>query len=196
MLASWQLLNIFHSRSVIRVHWPGIAGFTLAKDRLNVPLPTARRPSLGTLSLNSSLKKCRTNDSRRTTLTRHQNHHSGTIEESQARTQGQLLTGPANQGPRGQSVTSAYDSNPSSGHSTPSPNTRTESMSPSAEMASHYQQQQDFYRSAGSITSHPVNHSGPLMPITISPRDHASSWVCSPNPAGACPVHGSTRGVF
>ncbi|KAK3941634.1 zinc finger protein with KRAB and SCAN domains 3 [Diplogelasinospora grovesii] len=79
---------------------------------------------------------CQKTFTRRTTLTRHQNHHTGTIEEA-ARATAEALARGANAAvararPRSESEQASNHASP---HSTPSPGQRTMSMSPSAEMA-------------------------------------------------------------
>ena len=71
---------------------------------------------------------CQKTFTRRTTLTRHQNHHSGTIEEAAAATAAALAAS------KGRGLLARTDSDPMSSHgstlTTPSPGQRTMSMSP------------------------------------------------------------------
>lgn len=73
---------------------------------------------------------CQKTFTRRTTLTRHQNHHTGTIEEAEAETNAKLSTTKPN-------MTRPSDgamSDTVSAHSTPSPSQRPASISPNNEL--------------------------------------------------------------
>ena len=73
---------------------------------------------------------CQKTFTRRTTLTRHQNHHTGTIEEAAAETTARLNT---NRDKSSRRSDGGY-SETGSAHSTPSPSQRPTSMSPSNEL--------------------------------------------------------------
>ena len=73
---------------------------------------------------------CQKTFTRRTTLTRHQNHHTGTIEEAAAETTAKLST---TKPTTNQPAAGAF-SDTVSAHSTPSPSQRPVSMSPSNEL--------------------------------------------------------------
>lgn len=79
---------------------------------------------------------CQKTFTRRTTLTRHQNHHTGTVEEAAAATAAALATrtGGSNRGGRQRSDGDQYSNN-GSPTSTPSPGQRTLSASPHSELA-------------------------------------------------------------
>lgn len=79
---------------------------------------------------------CQKTFTRRTTLTRHQNHHTGTVEEAAAATAAALATrgGGSNRGGRPRSDGEQYSNN-GSPMSTPSPGQRTMSASPNSELA-------------------------------------------------------------
>ncbi|KLU88637.1 zinc finger protein 58 [Magnaporthiopsis poae ATCC 64411] len=110
---------------------------------------------------------CQKTFTRRTTLTRHQNHHTGTIEEAAAATREALARGPT--GTARMTPThvtrSEGDAGSGSNHaspmSTPSPAHRTNSMSPSNELAG-----------IGSIQSQYVNNS---LPSHLRGDVHAAS---------------------
>src|SRR3954467_3642297 len=71
---------------------------------------------------------CQKTFTRRTTLTRHQNHHTGTIEQAAAETNAKLSTTQ----PQSQSIYGSTSG--SSRNSTASPADRTLSVSPNAEL--------------------------------------------------------------
>lgn len=79
---------------------------------------------------------CQKTFTRRTTLTRHQNHHTGTVEEAAAATAAALATrgGGSTRGGRQRSDGDQYSNN-GSPTSTPSPGQRTLSASPHSELA-------------------------------------------------------------
>lgn len=78
---------------------------------------------------------CQKTFTRRTTLTRHQNHHTGTVEEAAAATAAALATrGGSNRGGRQRSDGEQYSNN-GSPMSTPSPSQRNLSASPNSELA-------------------------------------------------------------
>jgi hypothetical protein len=79
---------------------------------------------------------CQKTFTRRTTLTRHQNHHTGTVEEAAAATAAALATrgGGSSRGGRQRSDGEQYSNN-GSPMSTPSPGQRNLSASPNSELA-------------------------------------------------------------
>jgi hypothetical protein len=78
---------------------------------------------------------CQKTFTRRTTLTRHQNHHTGTVEEAAAATAAALATrAGSNRGGRQRSDGEQYSNN-GSPMSTPSPSQRNLSISPNSELA-------------------------------------------------------------
>lgn len=79
---------------------------------------------------------CQKTFTRRTTLTRHQNHHTGTVEEAAAATAAALATrsGNSRSGRQSREDGQEYSQN-GSPMSTPSPGQRTMSMSPNSELA-------------------------------------------------------------
>ncbi|KXX83374.1 Zinc finger protein with KRAB and SCAN domains 3 [Madurella mycetomatis] len=98
---------------------------------------------------------CQKTFTRRTTLTRHQNHHVGTVEDS-ARARAEALAQGASAAAAAAARTksrseSEQASNPGSPLTTPSPAQRTMSMSPSAELAGMNNMQ---YLSNNSIPPH------------------------------------------
>ncbi|KAL8884654.1 MAG: hypothetical protein Q9215_007346 [Flavoplaca cf. flavocitrina] len=100
---------------------------------------------------------CQKTFTRRTTLTRHQNHHTGTVEEAAAATAAALASRPP---PLTQQTSSegANYSDTASNTSTPSPGRRNSSISPSTEvprMANMNRQSVDFsYMPSGSLPHH------------------------------------------
>ena len=101
---------------------------------------------------------CQKTFTRRTTLTRHQNHHTGTVEEAAAATAAALASRPQGRLQRTQSDGGVY-SDTASAHTTPSPGERNLSLSPSSEvphvpgmLSRHHS---DFsYMTSGSIPPH------------------------------------------
>ncbi|KAI9846242.1 MAG: hypothetical protein M1837_004231 [Sclerophora amabilis] len=101
---------------------------------------------------------CQKTFTRRTTLTRHQNHHTGTVEEAAAATAAALASRPSGSrsGRPSQSEGGDY-SQIGSPMSTPSPDPRPISLSPSAELPpipNMYRQATDLYMNNGSLPPH------------------------------------------
>lgn len=101
---------------------------------------------------------CQKTFTRRTTLTRHQNHHTGTVEEAAAATAAALATrGSSNRGGRQRSDGEQYSNN-GSPISTPSPGGRTMSASPNSELApmnNMHRHPQDYqYMNNSSLPGH------------------------------------------
>ncbi|EPQ62033.1 Bgt-5036 [Blumeria graminis f. sp. tritici] len=95
-----------------------------------------------------------------TTLTRHQNHHTGTVEEAAVATAAALATlgGSTARGARGRSDGEPYSNN-ASPLSTPSPGKRALSVSPNSELApisnlSHRQSTEFSYMNNSSLPGH------------------------------------------
>ncbi len=78
---------------------------------------------------------CQKTFTRRTTLTRHQNHHTGTVEEAAAATAAVLATRAGSNRNSRQRSDGEQFSNHESPMSTPSPGQRTMSASPNSELA-------------------------------------------------------------
>ena len=100
---------------------------------------------------------CQKTFTRRTTLTRHQNHHTGTVEEAAAATAAALASRPPTLTQQTSSEGGNY-SDTASGTSTPSPGRRNSSLSPSSEVPhvpSMNRQSVDFtYMSSGPLPHH------------------------------------------
>lgn len=134
---------------------------------------------------------CQKTFTRRTTLTRHQNHHTGTVEEAAAATAAALATraGGSTRGGRQRSDGDQYSNN-GSPTSTPSPGQRTLSASPHSElapMASAPRHPQDFpYMNNSSLPGHlrndyhMQNHQPPPIAATYSngmrPTSHPTGY--------------------
>ncbi|KAH8666640.1 hypothetical protein BX600DRAFT_511557 [Xylariales sp. PMI_506] len=114
---------------------------------------------------------CQKTFTRRTTLTRHQNHHTGTVEEAAAATAAAL----AAQASKTASRRSQSDGDPASKHgsplNTPSPGHRTMSMSPNAELQANALRQNDY--------SYMTNNTGPL-PAHLRTDMHAQIPTSAP----------------
>lgn len=109
---------------------------------------------------------------RRTTLTRHQNHHTGTIEGAAAATAAALAARPnlprPGRPPRSSSahvINRQSDSQPSSTHTSPSPQQRRASLSPASDLPTPFR---NSYMFMNGFTSHPVLL-GELQPLTPRP---------------------------
>lgn len=138
---------------------------------------------------------CQKTFTRRTTLTRHQNHHTGTISEAAAATAAALAARPTlpkpGRPPRSPSARPLgrppNDSQPSSAHSTPSPSQRTASLSPSTELpppfSTHRQATEyNMYRGNSnnmSVTSHPASLMGEIQPLTPRPTPTTTPTIPS-----------------
>ena len=102
---------------------------------------------------------CQKTFTRRTTLTRHQNHHTGTVEEAAAATAAALATRPPNLTQQTSSEGGNY-SDSASNASTPSPGQRELSLSPSSEMpripsmSSMNRQNTESFVPSGSLPHH------------------------------------------
>ncbi len=121
---------------------------------------------------------CQKTFTRRTTLTRHQNHHTGTIEDAARATAAALARGTSNQVGRLSSRPPRSDGGGHGGSdhgsplSTPSPGHRTMSMSPASDLASISQQlQHPFLPNNSSL---PVHLRGDLQGVS-SPGSTTSS---------------------
>lgn len=99
---------------------------------------------------------CQKTFTRRTTLTRHQNHHSGTIEEAAVATAAALAASRTKNAPQARSD-GDHMSNHGSPMTTPSPAHRNMSMSPSMDMSGS-----NMHRHAGDFQY--MQQGGPLPP--------------------------------
>lgn len=136
---------------------------------------------------------CQKTFTRRTTLTRHQNHHTGTVEEA-ARETAEALARNANNA-RSASARPAHSegdhvSNHGSPMSTPSPNQRNMSMSPSADMASANGMQHP-YNGNSSLPAHmrndlhtsaPVATTSASFSTSVRPTSHPNAYGGPPPP--------------
>lgn len=130
---------------------------------------------------------CQKTFTRRTTLTRHQNHHTGTVEEAAAATAAALASRPPTLTQQTSSEGANY-SDTASNTSTPSPGRRNSSISPSSEvprMPNMNRQSGDFsYMSSGSLPHH-LRHDlqSPSMRSSPSVGSPTLSSYCGPPPA-------------
>lgn len=99
---------------------------------------------------------CQKTFTRRTTLTRHQNHHTGTVEEAAAATAAALAAQASKNPPRSIRSDGGDGSNRGSPLNTPSPGQRHMSMSPNADLATaNAMRQNDYsYMNNGSLPVH------------------------------------------
>lgn len=143
---------------------------------------------------------CQKTFTRRTTLTRHQNHHTGTVEEAAAATAAALASRQSGRNHQTQSDGGTY-SDTGSPHSTPSPGHRTMSLSPSGDIAhipGMHRQPSDFSYMTGSLPPHmrsDMQHSPRSSPATTSPslsaygaNQHRPSMTSHPNMYGPPPT--------
>ncbi|EAT86008.2 hypothetical protein SNOG_06177 [Parastagonospora nodorum SN15] len=117
--------------------WKGTFAHSTAKGLANITQPFSDSSSLARHRRIHSGKRpykcpyadCQKTFTRRTTLTRHQNHHTGTVEEAAAATAAALASRAAAPSRTGRSDGGDYSEN-ASPLNTPSPGDRTLSMSP------------------------------------------------------------------
>ncbi|KAI1078107.1 hypothetical protein F5B20DRAFT_571839 [Whalleya microplaca] len=146
---------------------------------------------------------CQKTFTRRTTLTRHQNHHTGTVEEAAAATAAALAAQATKMGPR--SVRS--DGEPVSNHgsplNTPSPGQRHMSISPSAELAAaNAMRNNDYsYMNNGSLPVHLRTDmhsqsptSAPTYTPGMRPTSHPSPYPPPPTLEPSVESHQSGTG--
>ncbi|KAL8710440.1 MAG: hypothetical protein Q9220_005041 [cf. Caloplaca sp. 1 TL-2023] len=130
---------------------------------------------------------CQKTFTRRTTLTRHQNHHTGTVEEAAAATAAALASRPPALVQQTSSEGGNY-SDTASGTSTPSPGRRNSSLSPSSEVSripNVNRQSGDFsYMPSGSLPHH-LRHDlqSPSLRSSPSLGSPTLSSYCGPPPA-------------
>lgn len=187
-------LSFQYSLLVIQVLLHDIVVSIRERGRTNVLTQIAKRPSRGIICSYYKLGHVTNPLSRRTTLTRHQNHHTGTISEAAAATAAALAARPTlpkpGRPPRSPSARPLgrppNDSQPSSAHSTPSPSQRTASLSPSAELpppfSTHRQAAEySMYRgnSNMNVTSHPASLMGEMQPLTPRPTPTTTPTIPS-----------------
>lgn len=148
---------------------------------------------------------CQKTFTRRTTLTRHQNHHTGTVEEAAAATAAALAThGGSNRGGRPRSDGEQYSNN-GSPMSTPSPGQRHLSASPHSELAPlnnmHRQPGEFQYINNSHLPTHvrgEYHNQGPQVPITASfsnamrPTSHPTGY--GPPSVLEPPAHSERQG--
>ncbi|KAH9884096.1 hypothetical protein F4778DRAFT_774813 [Xylariomycetidae sp. FL2044] len=133
---------------------------------------------------------CQKTFTRRTTLTRHQNHHTGTVEEAAAATAA-ALAAQASKTAAARSTRSDGEagSNRGSPLNTPSPGQRQMTMSPSAELATaNAIRSNDYgYMNNGTLPAHlrtdmhsPSPTSAPTYTTGIRPTSHPTSFAPPP----------------
>ncbi|KAI1343131.1 hypothetical protein F5Y15DRAFT_412795 [Xylariaceae sp. FL0016] len=147
---------------------------------------------------------CQKTFTRRTTLTRHQNHHTGTVEEAAVATAAALAAQASRAAPR--SVRSDGDAASTSNHvspiNTPSPGQRHMSMSPSADLATAAMRNNDYsYLNNGSLPVHMRNDvhsqspvSAPTYSTGMRPTSHPTSFAPPPILEPSIESHQSANG--
>ncbi|KAI9666844.1 MAG: hypothetical protein M1829_005647 [Trizodia sp. TS-e1964] len=144
---------------------------------------------------------CQKTFTRRTTLTRHQNHHTGTVEEAAAATAAALATRTAARAGRGLRIEDFSDSG-SPISNTPSPHQRPMSLSPAADLPpipqNMHRQAADYVTwNNGSLPPHmrvdipqqgtnprssPTNVNGNIVsPMNMMPRSHPARYAPPPS---------------
>jgi hypothetical protein len=153
--------------SILIFHQPFSDSSSLARHRR---IHSGKRP------YKCPFADCQKTFTRRTTLTRHQNHHTGTVEEAAAATAAALASRPQGRLQRPQTDDGVY-SDTASAHTTPSPGERNLSLSPSSEVPTmpllprHHS---DFsYMATGSLPPHMRGGVADLQ--SQSPRSSPSS---------------------
>ena len=135
---------------------------------------------------------CQKTFTRRTTLTRHQNHHTGTVEEAAAATAAALASHPS--GPRdrtgsdGSNYTEAA-SIASGTTRTPSPGERPDSISPNSEVP----QMPFLNRQISSIS---YSNAEPLPPFNDSLPPHLRAGLQQPSPRSSPSASSPTLSAF
>lgn len=136
---------------------------------------------------------CQKTFTRRTTLTRHQNHHTGTVEDAarataEALARNSVARAGSTRPPRSEGD---HISNHGSPMSTPSPAQRTMSMSPSAEMAAANGTQHQ-YTTNSSLPAHlrsDLHTSSPVVTTTagftnsVRPTSHPTAYATALPPS-------------
>ena len=140
---------------------------------------------------------CQKTFTRRTTLTRHQNHHTGTVEEAAAATAAALASRPPIGRPGRPTHSEGGDySNTVSPMSTPAQSPRDLSMSPNSELPpipSMHRQTNDYSFVTGSLPLHmrgdmhhatsprmPTASSAPLSSMGVRPTSHPVRYGLPP----------------
>lgn len=139
---------------------------------------------------------CQKTFTRRTTLTRHQNHHTGTVEEAAAATAAALATrtGGSRNGRAATSDGEQYSQN-GSPMSTPSPMQRNHSISPNSALAPlNAMHRNDYsYMSNSSLpvhlrdNYHHMQQQSQIVPVTSS-YTNGMRPTSHPNPYGPPPI--------
>ncbi|KAI0477462.1 hypothetical protein GGR56DRAFT_410489 [Xylariaceae sp. FL0804] len=148
---------------------------------------------------------CQKTFTRRTTLTRHQNHHTGTVEEAAAATAAALAAQATRAAPR--SVRSDGEVGSPSNHgsplNTPSPGQRHMSLSPSADLAAaHAMRNNEYsYLNNGSLPVHMRTNvhsqsptSAPAYTTTMQPTSHPTHFAPPPTLEPSIESHQSPSG--
>ncbi|KAI1260621.1 hypothetical protein F5Y18DRAFT_419937 [Xylariaceae sp. FL1019] len=149
---------------------------------------------------------CQKTFTRRTTLTRHQNHHTGTIEEAAAATAAALAAqatkAAATRSVRSDAGDATLGSNHASPLNTPSPGQRHMSASPHADMGANAMRANDFsYLSNGNLPVHlrtDVHGQGsastPPFTTGMRPTSHPTNYQPPPTLEPNVESHQSTGG--
>ncbi|KAI0592852.1 hypothetical protein F4775DRAFT_597796 [Biscogniauxia sp. FL1348] len=146
---------------------------------------------------------CQKTFTRRTTLTRHQNHHTGTVEEAAAATAAALAAQASKSAPRSvRSDAGDPTSNHGSPLNTPSPGQRQMTMSPNAEMAANVMRGGDYsYLNNGPLPGHlradmhsQSPTSAPAYTTGVRPTSHPTSYPPPPTLEPSVESHQSASG--
>ena len=138
-----------------RIHLPTRLTLELQRFSDSSSLARHRRTHTGNRPYKCPYADCQKTFTRRTTLTRHQNHHSGTIEEAAVATAAALAASKAKNTPIARSDGDHLSSH-GSPMTTPSPGQRNMSMSPNVDMSAH----NGMHRHAGDFQF--MQQGGPL----------------------------------
>ena len=190
-------VSINAKRNVWRIVHANLASLQPFSDSSS--LARHRRIHSGKRPYKCPYADCQKTFTRRTTLTRHQNHHTGTVEEAAAATAAALASRPTGR-PGGGRSDGATLSEAGSPRATLSPDHRTVSLSPGTELPRisemHRQNSEYSYLTNVSVPPHmradmqrPSPQPSPSSPSISSLNGHHHRPSLTSHPSGYAPPH-------